>query len=129
MQAVLQKMSESTDDFVVAVDSMGTIVFADEEVLAFLGRTKAEVGALNVGEVLDEAEIAWLARVAGRMFADAPVMMPQQVRARGARGSIDEFLCTAVRFNRPDGAVLLVAILKVKAGESGERSGKAAVAA
>lgn len=116
VERLLNALSRSVDDYVVALDSMGTIVFADEDVLRFLGRSQAEVGTLNIGELLPGPELAWLARVVGRMFADAPVTMPQEIRAKGAGGAVAEFLLTAWRFNRPGGEVLVIAVLREKRG-------------
>jgi hypothetical protein len=112
MQRLLRALSLSVDDHLLALDSMGTVVFADDEVLAFLGRGREDLGRLHLSDVLAPPDLAWFARVVGRLFADAPVTMPQGLLARGASGAAVDVLVTAWRFNRPDGHVFVIALLR-----------------
>ena len=108
----LLALSGAVDDFVVAIDSMGTVVYADEEALAFLGRRAEDVGRLGVGDLLPPADLAGFARVVGRLFADAPVEMPHELTALGAAGAPARLLMSAWRLDRPDGTGLVVTLLR-----------------
>ena len=102
----------ASDEYLAAIDSMGTVVFADCELLDFFGRLPCEVGQVNVGEILKGPELAWLAREVGRMFADGPGLEGHVFKARARTGTRVPFLLTLTRLDQPDGRVFVVAMLR-----------------
>ncbi len=107
----LQDLKRS-DEYMAAIDSMGTVVFADAELLGFFGLVPAEVGEVNVGEILEGPELAWLAHEVGRMFADGRATEGHVLEARAHTGWRVPFRLTLSRLDRPDGRVFVVAMLR-----------------
>ena len=111
LQRLLRALSATTSDYIIAIDSGGTIIFADDEVLRFLGRAMQDLGKFTVEEVLYGADLAWVARVIGRMSAGAPVSMPQQVHiARKGKG-VKTFSIFVWKHVAPDGEVAFVGLI------------------
>lgn len=102
----------ASDEYLAAIDSMGTVVFADRELLDFFGRLPCEVGEVNVGEILKGPELAWLAREVGRMFAGLPGLEAHVFRARERTGTRVPFVLTLTRLDRPDGRVFVAMMLR-----------------
>ncbi len=102
----------ASDEYLAAIDSMGTVVFADRALLDFFGRLPSDVGQVNVGEILKGPELAWLAHAVGRMFADGPAFEGHVFKARARTGTRVPFQLTLTRLDRPDGCVFVVAMLR-----------------
>ncbi len=115
MRQELQGLRAS-DEYLAAIGRMGTVVFADAELLDSFGRLPSEVGAVNVREISGGPERAWLAQEVGRRSADGKASDGHVFKARARTGTRVPFTRTLSRLARPDGGVFVVAMLRSVAG-------------
>jgi len=115
-QRLLRALSATTSDYAIAIDTRGTIVYTDDEVLRFLGRTAQELGAFTVEEVLYGADLAWVARVIGRMPAGAPVSMPQKVHVARKGKELETLSIYVWKHVATDGEVAFVGLVQPEEG-------------
>ena len=115
LMETLQAIAQTTEDTVVALDAGGTFLFADPEVLHFLGRGPEELGRFCVEDVLGRADVAWAARMVGRMYADAPVGVPEELRLTAQGRGVLRFAVYTLKYEDPSGEVAFIAFLRAQA--------------
>lgn len=113
----MQGLAASSNDYLVALDTAGEIVWAEPELLALLGRAATAGVPLHVQDFLEGEDLADVAKGMGRLLSGKPRPLRHPLRLGGGGSSPVARVVNAWRLDFKDGASIVVSFLRLVEGE------------
>jgi hypothetical protein len=116
MLPLLEELARVSDDYLVALDTSGAIVWAEPELFALLGRAKLPHVGFHLQDFLEGEDLKTVSREMAHLLEGGGGHFAGGVRVGTARGGAE--VVSAWRLDFKDGAALVVGFLRLLDGAS-----------
>jgi PAS domain-containing protein len=109
---LLEELARVSDDYIVALDTSGAIVWAEPELFGLLGRAELPHVGFHLQDFLEGEDLTTVSREMAHLLGGEGGHFEGGLRIRAGRGSGGAEIVSAWRLDFKDGASLVVGFLR-----------------